>query len=164
MTITASITTAREFWEQVAQPDYRDFVADTADLRKAIHAGSSLYHLYEWVFQQFESMPSRVFSCTSSSDLRAHLIANECPDFGLLRDLADANKHFRVDRPSSQIATATQVVTRSVGWGKARWGVDKWGSPPGVVVEIDQNTLRHFSAIAENVYNMWDGLFQKHGW
>lgn len=164
MTITTSLTTATEFWEQMAQPDYQDFEADTTDLRKAVHAASSLYHLYEWVFRQYEATPSMVFGCTNSSDLRAHLVANECPDFGLLRDLADANKHFRLDRPTAQVTTATQMETRSTGWDELLWDEASWDGLPEVIVQLDDGALRAFSAIAMNVLEMWDRLFQAHGW
>ena len=139
MTITASITTAREFWEQVAQPDYRDFIIDTTDLRKSTHAALSLYHLHEWVFWRLQPTDQQGNTFPSEKEFARHLSQNECSDFALIADVANAQKHFALTRGNPQISTATQVVTRPTGFGEGGYGEGPYGGSPSVVVEIDQN-------------------------
>ena len=59
------ISTARQFWDQVVQPDHAEFRADTADRRKAMHCALTLYHLYEWVFEEHKADSEKVFGCGS---------------------------------------------------------------------------------------------------
>ena len=168
MTATTSLNTGTEFWIQVTQPDYQDFKKDTTDLRKIIHAVSSLYHLHEWLFRQYETTPAKIYECASSSDFRKHLIDHECSDFALLRDLADANKHFLLGRQSAQITTANQMKTRSTvwregSWAKSAWAEGSWGKLK-TIVRLDDGKSRIISDVAKNVYEMWDGLFQANAW
>jgi len=163
VTATDDISSARDFWIKVAQPDYEDFRDNPANLRKAFHAAMSLYHVVDWVWGDYESSPPLVFNASSLDDLRSHIEHNECPDFGLIRDVSDSSKHFRLGRSSATVTSATEVITRGTGYGEGRYGEGPWGGSSRVVVELNSG-VRHFSAIATNVHEMWDRLFAQQGW
>ena len=44
------IDTYSEFKRSVVEPDFREFMANKADLRKAWHCAGSLFHLHDWVY------------------------------------------------------------------------------------------------------------------
>ena len=157
------ISSARDFWTKIALPDYEEFRADPINLGKAFHAAMSLYHVVDWVWGDYKSDPQRVFHAKSLENLRDYIVKQECEDFGLIRDVADSSKHFRLDRKTATVASATQVVTRSTGWGEGRYGEGPYGGTPQVVIERSTD-VRHFSAIAKNVCEMWERLFRQQGW
>ena len=159
-----ALSTAREFWDQVVRLDYQDFARAMTDLRCATHAALSLFHLHDWLYVQFESDKSRMFDCSSKERLVEHLLSYEHADFGLIKDVANAHKHFKLDRGQPKIARASQVSVRGTGWGEGRFGEGPWGGTPTVVVDLGNGQIRHFSAVARNVYEMWGRLFQAHGW
>jgi hypothetical protein len=47
--------------------------------------------------------------------------AKPVADVRLLRDVADAFKHHRPDRPSATVLVSTDVVPIGSGWGQMRW-------------------------------------------
>ena len=163
VTTTDTIGSARDFWTKIAQLDYVDFRDDATDLRKAFHAAATLYHVVDWVWGDYKSRPQMVYGAGSLNDLRDHIIQNECANFGLIRDVADSTKHFRLDRSSATVSSATEVTSRSTGYGEGGYGEGGYGGAPQVVVGIP-NGIRHFTAIAKNVHDMWDRLFREKGW
>lgn len=160
----ASITSARGFFDRVVKPDYEEFTSKPTDLRKAFHIAVSLYHVREWIFSQYRGVPAKVFNCSNSNSFFSHLAGNVCSDLNLVRDIANSQKHFRLTQGSPQVNTATQTVTRSTGWGELPYGEGPYGGTPTVVVELNDGTVRAFSAIAKNVFHMWEQLFQTQGW
>jgi len=52
------------------------------------------------------------------------------------------NYPIHLTRGSPQVSNADQVETRSLGWGQASWGEGRWGSPPQVVVDMDDGEMR----------------------
>lgn len=159
-----TIATARNYWEHMVNPDYEEFTANSLSLRKAMHLASSLYHLHEWVFNDYHMNNQKIFGCTSAGQIVGHLIANECQDFALIQDLANAQKHFKLTRGNPQLTQADQVDVRETGWDELPWDDGEWDGPPAVIVELDDQSLRAFTAIAKNVFEMWERLFQQQNW
>ena len=158
-----TIDSARDFWIKIAKPDYMEFRDNPTDLRKAFHAAASLYHVVDWVWSDYKSNPQMVYGAGSLTDLRDHIIQNECADFELVRDVADSAKHFRLDRSSATVRSATEVISRSTGSGEGGFGEGGYGGVQEVVVGV-HGGIRHFTAIAQNVHDMWDRLFRAKGW
>jgi hypothetical protein len=48
-------------------------------------------------------------------------------DVVLLRDVADAFKHHKLDRPNATVDGADAIIMTGTGWGKLRWDEGKWG-------------------------------------
>jgi hypothetical protein len=70
-------------------------------------------------------------------------LAAECPDFALVRDVADGTKHWIVDRPNSRVhgADSTRVET--------------YGTSPSIVVTMKDGTKRILMDAVENCMAMW---------
>lgn len=166
VTIVDHISSAWDFWTKIAQPDYSDFHASPSDLRKASHVSVSLFHVSDWVWGDYKREPQRIFGTATLSDLRKYIVANQCGDFGLIRDIADGSRHFRLDQPTATTRTvysATDVTVHSTGFGEGRYGEGTFGGAPQIVVNVGSG-VRHFSAIAKNVYEMWERLFRERRW
>jgi hypothetical protein len=72
--------------------------------------------------------------------------------------VAEAHKHVILDRKGRQLTSADQIGVGSMGFGEAEFGYGKFGGGPELVVELDSNHRRHFSALVEATVTMWRGL------
>jgi hypothetical protein len=76
-------------------------------------------------------------------------------DMALLRDTAEAFKHFKLDRTSATVADANSVATISTGYGVARWGEGKWGGAEQCMVTRKDGDKRALSSVLQNVFDAW---------
>ncbi len=76
-------------------------------------------------------------------------------DVALLRDVADAFKHHRPDRPSATVAASSDVTPVSLGWGQARWDEGKWDGAEQVIVTTKNGAQRALSSVLQNVFDAW---------
>jgi hypothetical protein len=72
------------------------------DLRAALEAAKVLYHLREQI-----PLP---YTKTGRDDWRD--VAKHCPEYGLLRDVADTAKHGRLNDQTRSICNAQQIEER----------------------------------------------------
>ena len=70
------------------------------------------------------------------------LLANLNSDFGLLRDIAKAQKHVELVRGNPLLTKAEQVHARAPAFGELPWGEFKWGHPPQVMVDMGDGKHR----------------------
>ena len=139
--------TPREFLEKVVRPNITEWEANFGSERHAYNAVAAVdslaAHLYVWCKA---NAPSEIGRIPNDSQYRASLVKRS-PDFGLLRDIAKAQKHVHLTEGKPKVKTAAQVTARSLGWGEARWGEGRWGGPPQVVVTTDDGGLRYVEQI-----------------
>jgi hypothetical protein len=167
--------TPEDFWNGMLLPDYNDFQADVGDLRMAFHSAISLFHMHDWVFNIHEDYIIANFTLiddqgntprTKKAKHFGNALEAICPDFALIRGIANAGKHLALsnirphpDAPSHSSNTASQ----SLGFGEGSYGIGPYGGGPQVMLEGANGHL-HFSEIAKSVYNMWVSLKDEHGW
>jgi hypothetical protein len=96
--------------------------------------------------------------------VQSHLIFPREPkapyvdDVVLLGDVADAFKHFKLDRPNRTVEGADAIIMTGTGWGKLRWGEGKWGGAEQVIVERKNGDQRAVSSVMQNVFDAWLAL------
>lgn len=118
-----------------------------------------LHHLSDFVLK--EPSPSLAFAEIKEvrSAVEAQCVflrtAQPVADVGLLRDVADAFKHHRPDRPSATVHTSSDVVPLSIGWGQARWGEGKMGGVEHVIITTKDGDKRALSSVLQNVFDAW---------
>jgi hypothetical protein len=118
-----------------------------------------LHHLSDFVLK--EMSPTLRF--TKIEEVRSTVgakcvflrTAKPVADVGLLRDVAEAFKHHRPDRPSATVAVSTDVEPISIGWGQARWGEGKWGGVEQVIITTKDGDKRALSSVLQNVFDAW---------
>ena len=173
-----SITTYTEFKQAVVEPDFRDFMSDQSNLRKAWHSAGSLFHLADWVYvahkptidskYKFVDDIGRTKFVSSSIEF-ANSLGQIHPEFQLIRGIANAAKHCelksvppgRKNLPGmASLASDTYVSTggfesNGFQFNAFRIAVVKLeGSPKDV----------EFAPVAQAVLDMWDKLFVAECW
>jgi hypothetical protein len=139
--------TPRDFLQDVVRPNIAEFEAEYASERRAFNAVAAVdalsAHIYVWCRK---NAPDEVTDITDDSAFRAEL-AKRCPEVGMLRDIAKAQKHVHLNRGNPGVTTAAQITARPTGWGEGRWGEGRWGGPNQVVVTTDSGELRFVEQI-----------------
>ncbi len=135
----------RDFFETMAKPSYRDWRAEPLAQHRAKATVGYVNDMAERMFHHlgFE----KVYRDRGPAQYRDAL-AEECPDFGLLRDIADGTKHFRLDRASRKISSAEQTGPESGDL---------------LVATLDTGEQRSLISIVNNVMSMWERLLEKNG-
>jgi hypothetical protein len=110
----------------------------------ARHAAIDLHHLSDFVVNN--PAPGATIA-----DLKAPYV----DDVVLLGDVADAFKHFKLDRPNRTVDGANAIIMTGTGWGKLRWGEGKWGGTDQVIVERKNGEQRALSSVMQNVFDAW---------
>jgi hypothetical protein len=166
---------AKDYWIGMVEPDYKESQNNQGDLRAALHAAISLFHMSDWVFEDHQTTIRSTLTFNDKNGLQqavsdsgtfANSLEQTESDFALIRGIANAAKHLALsnirphpDAPSHSANTATQ----SLGWGEGGYGVGPYGGGPQVMLEGASGHLP-FSEIATSVYNMWVTLKTQHGW
>lgn len=76
-------------------------------------------------------------------------LAGRSEMFGLLRDAAKAAKHVELVRGKPLVKSARQLRTRTLGWGEARFGEGRWGSPPQAVISTEAGEQRVIETVVK---------------
>jgi hypothetical protein len=111
------------------------------DLRAAVQMAEILFHLRE-------HLPDK-------SEIPFKKLIDNCPDYLLVKDIANLSKHKKIDRNNPQISNSESIVERLV-YTTYR---DKQGeythTNKEVVVRLDNGLERDLFEINTNVLNMW---------
>lgn len=127
--------------EQIVRPNMADLADAYGDVRRAFNAIAAVDalagHIWRWCRT---NAVHEIEDIQDDSDYRRRL-SQKNVDFALVRDMAKAQKHIHLTRGNPQVSGADQVETRSLGWGQARYGEGRYGSPPQVVVETEEGEV-----------------------
>ena len=154
---------AKEFLWLVVKPNVEELEADCSDLRKAYNAVAAVDSLAAHIFVELRDlMCSEVAGCKDDTQYREAL-SSSIKDFGLIRDLAKAQKHVRLSRGKPEVTEARQMSRRSLGWGEARWGEGRWGSPPQAVVVTNDCQYRVLEVVLRNCLEALEHKMKENG-
>ncbi|HYA74679.1 MAG TPA: hypothetical protein VEF36_16145 [Roseiarcus sp.] len=168
--------TASDFWSKMVVPDYEEYCEKSADLRKALHAAISLFHMADWVFHTHEGAVKAAFTfrdkngrvqAVSCGKHFANSLEQQCDDFGRIRGIANAAKHLQLRdsgvRPVQNApSNAAKTLVQTTGFGVGGYGQGPYGGGPRVMLEGSPDM--EFSQIAKAVFHMWASLKLAHGW
>ena len=172
------IDTYEDFKTSVAEPNFQEFMAGKDNLRKAWHCAGSLFHLHDWVYGAHKTSIDAKYTYKDDGGItqpvtRVEHFANSLgqahPDFQLIREIANASKHFslrtpppgRKDPPGMPSHAANTYVVGTVFQpGVFQSNAFQVGD---VMLAASPNDLL-FSDIAQSVMNMWNQLFKTEGW
>jgi hypothetical protein len=146
---------ATEFFSSTVRPTVDEFLSDKYNIRRGRLAAIVLYHMADYWDQ--EHSPNK----GSLGKLRQSLI-NKCPEFGIIRDVADASKHAQL-RHSKDIPrrlSSSDQITRPPGLFEAPFGVGVFHEASEVIVTLDDGTSRPFKPAVEAVISMWESELQ----
>lgn len=147
---------AQHFFDAYVVPNHDAWLAQPTDLRLAMNATVSLYHMADHFWHTYAAIePVRVFCKGSSGQFRTEL-AKRNNEYSLLRDVAEAHKHMKLDRSTRSVTETRQTAVGSTGYGEAGYGTGPYGGGPSIVVELDDGEKRHLSYLAQTVRALWE--------
>ena len=153
----------RDFFETMVKPSYKDW----RDEPLAQHRAKAM-------IGYADAMAERMFHHLGlEKDLPRpaqyrDALTEECPDFSLLRNIADGTKHFRLNRDNRQISSADQTGRGALTWEKLgdTWeDADYTWEETGdlLITTTDSGKQRSLISIANNVMSMWEHLLNENG-
>ncbi len=159
------MSTPRDFLEKMVMPAYRDWrVQPLAEHRAKATVGFA-NDMAERMFLYLGLETD--FGKRGIGKYRIAL-AEAYPDFGLLRDIPDGTKHFRLNRPNRKISTAEQTGRGALIWDKCgdRWEEANYTweeSGDLLMTTADDGEQRSLISIVNNVMSMWERLLNENG-
>lgn len=150
--------TPAEYLRDVVEPNLVELAADYGNVRKALNAVHSVDALAAYIYHAANGAAPG----SDDTQYRGEL-ARQHPEFGLLRDIAKAVKHVRLDRGSPKTSRGDQVEVRSLGWGEAAWGDGRWDGPPQAVIPLDGGGIRVVETVATNALGVLKAEMMRFG-
>ena len=158
--MTTPRNSAHEFFDTHVVPALDDWRKAPTDIRLAMNAAIALNQMVDHYWHGFAPLDSsRVLNAPNAGSFRGEL-AKRSQDFALLRDVAEAHKHVKLDRSVRYVTAAGQTAIRALGWGEDPYGTGPWGGGPSVVIELDNGRRRHLNATAEQVMQLWISMLK----
>ena len=159
------MSTPREFLENMIMPAYRDWRVEPLAEHRAKATVGFANDMAERMFHYLGL--EKDYGKRGIGKYRIAL-AEAYPDFGLLRDIADGTKHFRLNRPNRKISTAEQTGRGALIWDKCgdRWeDADYTWEESGdlLMTTADNGEQRSLISIVNNVMSMWERLLNENG-
>ena len=149
-------TKAHDYFQLHVIPNLNSWRVQPTDIRLAMNAVVALYHMADHFWHAYAmSDSSRVFGTTSSALFRSDL-AKQDGHFKVLRDVAEAHKHMKLDRSPRVLTQANQTTVGETGFGEGGFGTGPFGGGLSIVVELDDGSKHHLSYLAEQVTELWN--------
>ena len=155
----------RDFFETMVKPSYWDWREEPLAPHRAKASFGYANDMAERMFHHLKL--EKDYPDRGPAQYRDAL-TEECPDFGLLRDIADGTKHYQLDRNNRRISGAEQTGPGALAWDTAG---DKFEdaaftfeeSGELLITTTDSGEQRSLIAITSNVMSMWERLLTEKG-
>jgi hypothetical protein len=154
------IETARDF-KAIVDEDYAAYKAEPLNLRLAFNLALGLFHLRDWTLLQYSGEPNwRPGDYQLALELR-------CPQFGYMRDLANAVKHGVLDpkkKPSTQMVGLANTSISHGAFQSNAFQNDAFQTRTYIVSQTAPKEFVDFENAADAVTKMWNDLFTSNNW
>ncbi|MBT4268376.1 MAG: hypothetical protein HN745_00685 [Deltaproteobacteria bacterium] len=111
------VSEAEKFMKDHVLASTKDWRKDETAIHKAMTVATNLNHMAEYYWKSYSHIPSRVFGKSTFSEFREQLELNY-PDYALIRDICDAHKHLKLDRPKKRVSKSDQSSVSKMTWGE----------------------------------------------
>jgi hypothetical protein len=150
-------TRAHRFFTSIVEPTVVEFLNDPYDIRRGMLAAIVLNHMADYWCWHLHNSGKHEFL----EKVRSGLI-NQCPDFAIIRDIADASKHSQLTRLSAQLSSSGQITRpRSPGLFEAPFGEGTFAEASRVTYTLDIGTTGVLEMTIRSVLEMWQMLLSK---
>lgn len=158
------MSTPRDFFENMVKPSYSDWFAEPLAEHRAKATIGFANDMAERMFHHLGL--EKDYGPRGTGKYR-DMLADNCPDFGLVRDIADGTKHFQLRRANRKITSAKQTTRGALTWDKLG---DTWEdanytweeTSDLLVTTLDNGEKRSLISIVNNVMSMWEGLLERY--
>lgn len=76
-------------------------------------------------------------------------------DIGLLRDVAEAFKHHKLDRKNARVSASNGMTVHPTGYSSLAFGEGKYGGTEQVIIKANDGKQRALSSILQNATDAW---------
>jgi hypothetical protein len=144
----------KNFFNSTVIPTVNEFFNHEYDIRRARIAAIVLYHVADYWFDENKKNYKKL------GELHKYLI-EECSDFLLIRDLADASKHAKLDVQKNipRKLSSSDQVSRSPGLFDAPFGEGLFSEAVTVFAIMDDGDKKQVSPAIKSVQEMWEKIF-----
>lgn len=158
---------AADFFNLIVKPTVAEFLANVRDIRRGRLAALVLYHMADYLALEGYTGQDRKVMNERLDRLREELIA-KCPDFALIRDIADATKHAQLSIPkkTARELSSSKQIASSPGLFHAPFGEGVFAEAAIVFVTLDNGVCKPLEPAIRSVMAMWevsDSLFMQAG-
>lgn len=135
---------AADFFAWTVKPTVSEFLANPRDIRRGRLAAIVLNHMADYLALDGYVGYDRNEMDGRLKAVREMLIA-KCPDFSLIRDIADATKHAKLSAPKKgppREVSSSQQITRSSGIFQAPFGEGVFAEAVIVFATLNDGTSK----------------------
>ncbi len=135
---------AAEFFNWVVKPTVSEFLSSPQDIRRGRLAAIVLNHMADYLALNGYEGHKRSEMDRLVKAVREKLTAR-CPDFSLIRDIADATKHAKLSTPEKgppRDMTSSQQITGSPGIFQAPFGESVFAEAAVVFATLNDGTVK----------------------
>jgi len=151
------LTRATDFFISIVKPTANEFLSNPGDVRRGCIAAIVLYHMLDyWALEGYVGNERKIMD-ERVEKLRIELIG-KCPDFLLIRDVADASKHAQLSVPKKMTRelSSSEQISRNPGIFGAPFGEGVFAEASIVIVTLDDGTSRPLAGAVQSVLSMWE--------
>jgi hypothetical protein len=164
----------KKFWDEVVRPEYNEYMADVGDIRRAWHCATSLFHLADWVYHNNKAYIDANVTYTDKNGVLkrvrneksfANAVGSLCPEFELIRGIANSAKHHTLERKANHDAApshAANTYTQSSSFTPGSFAPGPFGGTEQVMLEGPNGDDIDFSLIATKALNAWIKFCKDH--
>lgn len=176
MSSVFQLNTAADYWLEMVVPDCSEYFGNKESLRYALHAAISLFHMSDWAFHTHETTVKTNFTfmdrngtITAVSDPAtfATSLEQQFSDFGLIRGIAHAAKHLKLNnvRPIPNAPShAANTAVHGPTFSPDVFAHGLFDTSRKVMLAGANGADVEFEKILRAVYAMWTSLKSTHSW
>lgn len=135
---------AADFFAGTVKPTVSEFLANPQDIRRGRLAAIVLNHMADYLALHGYVGHERNEMDRLVKEIRQRLTVR-CPEFSLIRDIADATKHAKLSAPkkgSPRDLSSSQQITRSPGIFDAPFGEGVFAEAVIVFATLNDGTVK----------------------
>src|SRR5262249_37499326 len=139
-------TAAAQFFASVVTPTVSEFFCNPTDIRRGRLAAIVLYHMADYWFVENKTAYGNL-------TLLHETLIKQCPDFLIIRDVADASKHHRLTLPSKipRALSSSDQVEKQKSAFEAPLNTTPCNQPSMLVFTLDDGTRRPLAGAIRSV-------------
>ena len=155
----AESTKAANFFVSTVKPTVNEFLNDERNIRRGRLASIVLYHMADYWNLECCASTDRAVINSSLDKLRVELISR-CPDFSVIRDVADASKHAKLfdSKKLPRELSSSEQITRPPGGFETPFGTAVFNEASIVMITLDNGTVRPLLGAVQSVLSMWENM------
>lgn len=146
------IQNAFHYWQEIVQPNAIEY-GRTRSARSAFNLATSLWHLQEWVVVQMNPDVSKKELESEKSKLMQALL-QQCPELGVLHDIATASKHGMVSRPKGDVAASSAEITAVHFCFAESQPVTEHAAE--MLIELKDGSVKKLEQVLGAAFNYWN--------